>query len=1321
MTEDPLRVQVNVEPTSPYQMMMSPHQPPTDDAEAFRTVQLNDESANAGYCSNTIVTSRYTPLNFLPKILWYEFSKLANFYFLVISVMQCIKPISNTGGFPASLPALIVIVTIDMAFAAMEDYRRHVADDTTNFAPVQRYNRSKMAFEGCTSEEIRVGNIIKVCNREVIPADVVILGAFEPDPAHPAGICYVETKSLDGETNLKLRQGLECTYTTVQDDSHLADLEGRVLCEQPNNSIHRFSGTLTLRNGVQETIGVNAILLRGCTLRNTEFIYGLVVNTGPDTKIMMASQNKKTVKWSNMERRLNTQILYICGLMVVLCLFGAIGATVWNRRYLSNKPNDKAWYLYFSSRDVTVANPVANFFLLFLYFFLLLNSFIPVSLYVSMTSVKFVQAYFMNNDLKMYHAESDTPCQVRTMSLNEELGQVDYVFSDKTGTLTCNIMEFRKCSIRGVAYGLGDTEVGLAAKRRQGKCDEAVAVDLSQHRSVTAPFVNFQDDALFVADPVTLSPFFEHLAVCHTVMPETSADGSLRLSASSPDEQALVAAAACFGFKFFARAPGEAVIEKLDYLGDDKDASRGIVSYKVLDVLEFNSTRKRMSVIARGPNGKLVLLCKGADTVIYERLSDTTNASTALVRKKTLEHMEMFASEGLRTLVIASAPIDEAFYAEWSVKYRGACNDMREIERRREGEPNAIDLLMEEMETDLEILGATAIEDKLQEGVPDTIAKLREASIKVWMLTGDKQETAINIGFACQLLHMEMELVVIGADDHPDITSIRSKLEAFNHVPVLDDGSATDLGLVMDGETLELALLHCPLLLLAVAQQCAAVIACRVSPAQKAQLVQLVKSNVPSARTLAIGDGANDVSMILSAHIGVGISGQEGMQAANSSDYAIAQFRFLKRLLFVHGRWNYNRMSIVILYIFYKNVMMNLTQYWYMFFTGYSGQKFFLEWGLQGYNLFFTALPIVVVGALDQDLPDYICEGFPRLYRMGQSNTKFNTLIVWRWILSCFWQSMVICLFTVYGLQLEHSTTPMWVLGAAAFTIVIVVVTLKLALHQYLITGWHVLLFTVSAGFWPVVGFIVSTGTFSLYWRGAFHLVVCSPGFWLSFPLVLFAALSRDFFWKGYQRAFSPTYTHLAQEVHCFKWQQVANQLLAYPPPPQFCLAELKRLQAASTTENDVIEQELRGEKNLANSGSPSFKSASARHLRGTAFSYDADSVMAQGFMATDTSLSKARISFDRHASRGSMALQMDLAASSVDSPYEAQRQERGLPPRVVRAPTVGNVFQHANTRRARTRRASSMDDVTERETLQMVRRFSTRTSLHGARGDFAF
>lgn len=1401
-----------------------------EDEEVFRYVHINapEENAALGYCSNTVVTSRFTLYNFLPKLLFYEFSKLANAYFLVISIMQTIKPISNTGGFPASLPALSIIVLIDMFFACLEDYKRHKADHVSNNLPCLKYDLASRSFQSAKWHTVQVGDILKVHNRESVPADMVILGASEPEPENPAGICYVETKSLDGETNLKLRQGLEVTYTTMLSDHAVGDLQGVVVCETPNNSIHRFSGSMTLKGGAKEVITTNAIILRGSNIRNTEFIYGLVVNTGPDTKIMMASSNTP-IKWSNMERRLNQQIRYICFLMVALCLVGAICSTAWNHSNLGRTRDAHAWYL-FDSSATAVKSPAGNFFVMVLYYFLLLNSFIPVSLYVSMTSVKFMQAYFMNNDLEMYHAETDTPFQVRTMSLNEELGQIDYVFSDKTGTLTCNIMEFRKCTINGVAYGMGETEVGIAARRRQQEEDglssfHAVTPFNKQNESapdrvIKAPYVNYQDDSIFEALSHKSSPqadrinqFFEHLSVCHTVMPERASDGSLRLSASSPDEQALVAAAGCFGYKFVSRAPGKAMIEYFstidhpEYMTDPQPNSENPVgAYQILEVLEFNSTRKRMSAIVKSPDGALKLFCKGADTVMYERLRKTTDTDALRTRKLTLKHMEEFASEGLRTLVIGVADIDPSFYESWVVRYRTAINDMRQIALRRDGEENDIDRLMEEIETNLEVLGATAIEDRLQAEVPNTIYKLRQASIKVWMLTGDKEETAINIGYACRLLSSEIERLVISADTHTDLESIVEELEscarereqmdamcqeeADRATPVTASTSSgaassitpnatrrrltriesmatvrqqlSELALIIDGETLELALDECPELLLRVAEQCVAVIACRVSPAQKAQLVQLVRDNKPEVRTLAIGDGANDVSMIQAAHVGVGISGLEGMQAANSSDYSIAQFRFLSRMLFVHGRWNYVRMGKLILYIFYKNVVLNLTQFWYMAYGGFSGQKFFLEWGLQGYNLLFTALPIVLVATFEQDVPADLAHAFPLLYRIGQENRHFNTKVVWSWISSCVWESVVICFGTLYGMRYLvglGETPTMWVYGCAAFSIALLVVTLKLALHQQM--WWkpiHIPIFVGSFALWLGTAAFISHGksVSSAYWNGVFTNTFGADAFWLIVPIIVFTALSRDLLTKGYIRAFCPTYKHLAQEVHAFGLTPIADKLLAFPPPekmPQ--MVPGVDIEAASSVSvlGDVTKPPTTTPGAVTAPTRPLIgrigrTGSSSRHLRptrGSAFSYDAESVMVESFIASERfrndNPQMFRSLFDRHASRGSMAFHNMpderaramrgrelLAATTIDEGAERQRSTRatttagdfaGEPSlsasQTPRQSSAGNVFRAARHSKGRRRFFSAFGggeraSLVRGESSSMTRRPSART-----------
>jgi phospholipid-transporting ATPase len=417
-------------------------------------------------------------------------------------------------------------------------------------------------------------------------------------------------------------------------------------------------------------------------------------------------------------------------------------------------------------------------------------------------------------------------------------------------------------------------------------------------------------------------------------------------------------------------------------------------NWDVLEVLEFNSTRKRMSVIVRqkGGAGGLKILCKGADNVIVERLANS--ARNGKVLDMTQAHCETYAEEGLRTLFVAQADIAPAKFAAWQKRFQSAQADPAELAKRVALLPNRIDDVMDEIESGLQLLGATAIEDKLQDGVPPAIASLAKAGVKLWVLTGDKTETAINIAFACELLHNDMELIRADSSTCPDEDATAGFLASAADAAEMEDatlgsqslardgrgkaatpGSSSarseeddrsslvgssgggggsggsggtkrrrrtslmahtitatacqDRALVIDGPVLSHALRSeegkAELLRLAV--RCKAVVACRVSPKQKAEMVKLVQDNVPDVTSLAIGDGANDVPMIKAASVGVGISGQEGMQAVNNSDFAIAQFRFLAPLMLLHGRWNYGRLAKLVLYTFYKNFVYNIAMF----------------------------------------------------------------------------------------------------------------------------------------------------------------------------------------------------------------------------------------------------------------------------------------------------------------------------------------------------------------------------------------------------------
>ncbi|RDA94570.1 hypothetical protein CP533_2389 [Ophiocordyceps camponoti-saundersi (nom. inval.)] len=932
-------------------------------------------------------------------------------------------------GSPKALGDLPTIEVPDDRDAQRAAALRSMKSDLVNY----RRAPEGAKFKKDTWKSIQVGDFVRIYNDDELPADVIILSTSDPD-----GACYVETKNLDGETNLKVRQALRCGRTL----KHARDCERaefHIESEPPQPNLYKYNGALHWKQPVPgyseddpesmtEPITIDNLLLRGCNLRNTEWVLGVVIFTGHDTKIMMNAGITPS-KRSRIAREMNFNVVCNFGILLIMCLLsGIFNGVAWAKTDAS---------LHFFDFGSIGGSAAMSGFITFWAAIIVFQNLVPISLYITLEIVRTLQAVLIFNDIDMYYAKIDQPCIPKSWNISDDVGQIEYIFSDKTGTLTQNVMEFKKASINGQPYGEAFTEAQAGMQKRLGVdvATESVRIEAeiaeakvkalaSLRKLYDNPYLHDENVTFIAPDFVSdlaghsgpeqraaNEEFMLALSLCHTVIAERSPGDppSMTFKAQSPDEEALVATARDMGFTVI-NNNSDGI--DLNVLGEDRH-------YPILNTIEFNSSRKRMSSIVRMPDGQIVLYCKGADSVIYSRLK---RGEQQQLRRQTAEHLEMFAREGLRTLCIARKTLTDKEYDAWKKEHDAAAAALENREEK-------LETVAELIEQDLMLLGGTAIEDRLQDGVPDTIALLGQAGMKLWVLTGDKVETAINIGFSCNLLNNDMELIHLKLDeDETGETSdetflatteklLEQNLQVFglvgddkdlaaamkNHEP-----PAPTHGLVIDGFTLRWALndrLRQKFLLLC--KQCKSVLCCRVSPAQKAAVVAMVKTGL-DVMTLSIGDGANDVAMIQEADVGVGIAGVEGRQAAMSSDYAIAQFRFLQRLMLVHGRWDYRRLAESIANFFYKNVVWTFGIFWFEIFCDFDITYPFDYTYILLFNLIFTSLPVGIMGVLDQDVSDKVSLAVPQLYRRGIERLEWTHRKFWLYMIDGLYQSVMV-------------------------------------------------------------------------------------------------------------------------------------------------------------------------------------------------------------------------------------------------------------------------------------------------------------------------
>ena len=979
------------------------------DTKSKRVVGFRDKTYNVTNWSNKVENNKYNIILFLPTVIYNQFKQFGNFFYLVMAISQFIPDI-KVGFLFAYISPLCVVVIVSLLKELADDINRRIQDFKTNstkvtviqFVKNKKSSSKELKKIKKTYSNLKVGDIIELNKDERIPADIVVLKTYNESEDSNT---FIRTDQLDGETDWKLRKAPGITQKL--NEYQILTLNGYINYEPPSKFIYNFEGFISVKNDegniIKESLGLENTMWES-TILATKKIIGIVIYTGKETRARMNSALPK-IKLGIVDHELNMVTFYLFCIMLLAAMF---------------LTSLKGYY--------------SRVFFTFFKFIVLFCAIIPIALRVNLVISKTFFSVRINKD------KSVPETIARNSTIPEELGRISYIFSDKTGTLTKNEMIFKNIEMETEQFSQESFNDLKDILEDECKTNDAPLLDvynkLKKEKEINEDNDNDIDDNNLINNNINtntnknknkkdilidedsndsihdekkekkshnqkkkskrvrrsrnkiIKDTITSMLLCNNVTPIISNEDPNIISyqASSPDEIALVKFAEKLSMKLIYRTDKQIKI---------KNTSGTIEEYTILANFPFSSETKRMGIILQNKKyGHIIFYLKGAENVMMKFVK---KEYVGYIQEKT----ENLATKGLRTLVLTQKLISEKDFTSWFNEYSQALTSM---ENRKE----KLRQVISKLENNMEFLCVTGVEDLLQDEVATTIENLRNAGIKLWMLTGDKVETATCISISAGLKAKNHKIFTLTYDQIKDeenkdneIINLKEKLNEYNNKILIDPHL-----LIIDGDILDLSLKHCQQEFYSSAMQAPSVVCCRCSPTQKRLIVSNIKKYT-HGRTAAVGDGGNDVAMIQEGDVGIGIVGKEGLQASLASDFSIKEFKSLNILILWWGRIAYKNTSTMANFIVHRGLIIAFCQFFFSLMFYYNPVPLYNGFLTFGFSTIFTSLPIISI-LLDQDVDKRNVINFPNLYKILLKGREINLKNFLWWLFKAIIQASII-------------------------------------------------------------------------------------------------------------------------------------------------------------------------------------------------------------------------------------------------------------------------------------------------------------------------